>query len=137
MKKIIKIIMIIFTLIYPLFMTCLAGSGLIYNKSGYGDKVANIGFFLTISGLMMTVGAFLCIFTQKIINIISFICSISGLIMCLIMLYLLCNHADNAGWSDNYTMLPISNMYKSRILPVIFPAFTAIIISLINIRNIK
>lgn len=137
MKKIIKIIMIFFTLIYPLFMTCLAGSGLIYNKSGYGDKIANTGFFLIISGLLMTAGAFLCIFTKKTINIISLACSVSGLILCLIMLYLLCIHADNAGWSDNYTMIPVSNMYKSRILPVIFPAVTAIIISLINIRNRK
>lgn len=137
MKKIIKIIMIIFTLIYPLFMTCLAGSGLIYNKSGYGDKIANIGFFLIISGLLMTIGAFFCIFTKKTTNIISLFCSVSGLIMCLVMLYLLCNHADNAGWSDNYTMLPVSDMYKSRILPVIFPAITAIIISLINIKNRK
>ncbi|MDE5935942.1 MAG: hypothetical protein K2G83_00840 [Ruminococcus sp.] len=129
--------MIIFTLIYPLFMTCLAGSGLIYNKSGYGDKITNTGFFLIISGLLMTAGAFLCIFVKKTINIISLACSVSGLILCLIMLHILCTHADNAGWSDNYTMLPVSDMYKSRILPVIFPAVTAIIISFINIRNRK
>ena len=137
MKKIIKFIMMILTLIYPLFMTCLAGSGLIYNKSGYGKNIANIGIFLIISGLLITCGTFLCLFRKKLNNIISLSCSISGLILCMFMLYRLCNHADNAGWSDNYTMLPVSDMYKTRILPVIFPAVTAIAISIVNIKKRK
>lgn len=137
MKKIIKFIMMILTLIYPLFMTCLAGSGLIYNKSGYGKSIANTGIFLIISGLLMTSGAVLCLFRKKLNNIISLACSVSGLILCMLMLYRLCSHADSAGWSDNYTMLPVSDMYKTRILPVIFPAITATAISIVNIKKRK
>lgn len=135
MKKIIKIIMIILTLIYSLFMTSLAGAGLIYNKSGYGEYIANIGTFLIISGLLMTVGAVFCLFTKKAINIISLSCSVSGVIICFIMLYLLCKHADSAGWSDNYTMLPVSNMYKSRLIPVIFPSAISTFIAIFHIKQ--
>lgn len=135
MKKIIRIIMIISTLIYPLFMTCLAGIGLIYNKSSYGGKITTIGIFLVISGISMTSGAFMCLFRKKTVNIISLTCSVSGLILCLAMLYLLCSHADNAGWIDNYTMNPVSDMYRTRILPVIFPSAVSTIISISHIKQ--
>lgn len=135
MKKIIKFIMMISTLVYPLFMTCLAGAGLIYNKLSYGRNMENTGIFLIISGLLITAGAVLCLSGKKLHNIISLSCSVSGLILCMFMLWKLCSHADSAGWSDNYTMQPVSDMYRTRILPVIFPSVTAIIISLINIKK--
>ncbi|MCM1132976.1 MAG: hypothetical protein NC340_05855 [Ruminococcus flavefaciens] len=135
MKKIIKIIMMILTLIYPVFMTCLAGAGLIYNKSGYGAEIALIGIFLIISGILMTVGAVLCLSGKKLLNIISLACSVLGLALCLAMLYLLCTHADNAGWSDNYTMNPVSAMYRARILPVIFPSAISAGIAITHIKQ--
>lgn len=135
MKKIIRIIMIILTLVYPFFMTCLAGTGLIYNKSSYGGKMELIGIFMIISGISMTSGAFMCLFQKKSVNIISLTCSVSGLILCLAMLYLLCSHADNAGWVDNYTMNPVSDMYRTRILPVIFPSAVSTGISILHIKQ--
>lgn len=135
MKKIIRIIMIILTLVYPLFMTCLAGMGLIYNKTSYGRNMEIIGIFMIISGISMISGAFMCLFRKKSVNIISLTCSVSGLVLCLAMLYLLCSHADNAGWVDNYTMNPVSDMYKTRILPVIFPSAISTGISILHIKQ--
>lgn len=135
MKKIIRIIMIILTLIYPLFMTCFAGIGLIYNKSSYGEKIEITGIFLIISGILMTSGAFLCLFRKKSVTIISLTCSVIGLILCLSMLYLLCSHADSAGWCDNYTMNPVSDMYRKRILPVIIPSLISTGFSISHIKQ--
>lgn len=135
MKKIIKIIMIILTLVYPFFMTCFAGMGLIYNKSSYGAKLELIGIFMIISGISMTLGAFLCLSSRKTTNIISLACSVIGLILCLAMLYMLCSHADNAGWVDNYTMNPVSDMYRTRILPVIIPSAISTGISVSHIKQ--
>lgn len=135
MKKIIRIIMIISTLIYPLFMTCFAGIGLIYNKSSYGKKIEITGIFLIISGILIISGAFLCLFRKKSVNIISLSCSVIGLILCLSMLYLLCSHADSAGWCDNYTMNPVSGMYRKRILPVIIPSLISTGFSISHIKQ--
>ena len=130
-----KIITLILTAVYPLTMVCMAGAGLIYNGDSYGRELVNTGTALIVSGILMTAGAVLCLFKKKPLNIISLICTASGLILCLAMLYKLCAHADSAGWTDNYTMLPVSGMYKARILPVTVPASMTVIISLIQIKN--
>lgn len=135
MKKLIRIIMIILTLVYPLFMTCLTGIGLIYNKSSYGAETALIGFFLIFSGISMTSGAFLSLAQKKSKNIAALACSICGLAVCLVSLYLLCRHADSAGWCDNYTLLPVSDMYRRRILPVIIPSAISTATAIFNIKQ--
>lgn len=134
MKKIIRIIMVILTLVYAFFMTCMAGAGLIYNKSSYGIYMEITGILLIISGILMTAGSFLCFSRKKTANVISLTCSVTGLAVCLLMLKFLCSHADKAGWADNYTMEAVSGMYRTRILPVIIPA---VISAIISIRNIK
>ncbi|MDE7363272.1 MAG: hypothetical protein K2N27_00065 [Ruminococcus sp.] len=135
MKKILKFIMLIFTAFYPFFMNFFAGAGLIYNKSSYGEDIALIGFFIIFSGLLICSGVIMCLFRKKILNIISLVCTFSGFLICLIMIYLICSHADNAGWSDNYTMNPVSDMYKSRLLPVIFPTILSQITAVVNIKK--
>lgn len=135
MKKIINFIMLAFTLIYSVFMVNLSGAGLIYNKSGYGAEIAAVGVFLIISGILMTSGAFLSLSGKKFLNIISVVSSISGLVLCLVMLYILCSHADKSGWRDNYTLAPVSGMYRERILPVIIPACMSLIRAILNIKN--
>lgn len=131
--KAIKIIMLILTAVYPLTMVCMAGAGLIYNGDSYGSELVNTGTALIISGVLMTCGAVICVFKKTVMNIISLICTSSGLALCLVMLYKLCTHADNAGWTDNYTMSPVSDMYMVRILPVTVPAVLALLTAAIQI----
>lgn len=135
MKILIRIIMIILTLVYPLFMVCMTGAGLLYNSSSYGTKIAYIGVFLIFSGILMTSGAFLSISQKKSKNTASLACSLVGLIICLVSLYLLCVHADGAGWCDNYTLMPVSDMYRRRILPVIVPSAISTITAIFNIKQ--
>lgn len=130
---VIKIIMMILTVIYSLLMVCFAGAGLIYNGDSYGSSITALGVLLIVSGIFMTAGAVLCLFRKNLPNIISIFFSIGGLALCLVMLFRLTGHADSAGWSDNYNMTPVSDMYMSRILPVIAPAVLAVTAALMRI----
>lgn len=124
-----EIIMVILTVVYSTVMVCFAGAGLIYNGESYGKKLIAVGIFLILSGLFMTSGAVLALLKKRIFLILSVVFTIIGLVVCLVMLYILCTHADYAGWTDNYTMTAVSTMYKSRILPVIAPALLALGVS--------
>lgn len=116
------IIMVILTAVYSLIMVCMAGAGLIYNGESYGRELVNVGIWLIVSGILMTTGAAVSFIKKRIFSIISAVLTIAGLGICLVMIYILCTHADSAGWADNYTMEPVSRMYRERLLPVIVPA---------------
>lgn len=134
-KKIIfftKVSLILLTAVYPFFMVIMTGTGLVCNYAGYGKEVMYNGIFLIFSGILMTTGSICCMFRKKILNIISVIMWITGIVVCMIMLYKLCVHADNSGWCRNLS--PVSNMYKSRIFPVIIPCFINFVISGIHIH---
>lgn len=128
-----KVIMLILTAIYPLFMVTLSGAGIIYNKDSYGEELATVGTLLIVSGFIMAAGAVLCIFRKNLLNIISAVCSAGGLALCLDMMYKLCDHADRAGWTDNFSMTPISDMYKVRITPSIAPVAIALAIAAVQL----
>lgn len=125
-----KIFLIISTAVYPFFMVIMTGTGLICNGMVYGRNIMFTGIFLIFSGIIMTVGSICCIFRKKILNIVSVILWCAGIILCMTMLYKLCVHADRNGWSRNLS--PVSNMYKSRIFPVIVPFVTDLTLSVIR-----
>lgn len=129
------IIMALLTVIYSLIMVCMAGAGLIYNGESYGRELENAGIWLIISGILMTAGAVLSFFKKRIFLIISAILTAVGLAVCLAMVYIVCTHADNAGWADNHTMEPVSRMYKERLLPVIVPAVMNLAVNFFKMRN--
>jgi FtsH-binding integral membrane protein len=123
-----KVITLLLSLWFSGAMTALSGAGLIYNSESYGAELTNTGVFLIISTVLMVSGAVLCLFRKKLPNILAILFATGGLAICLVMLHKLTDHADTSGWTDKYTMLPISDMYTRRILPGIVPcALTAII----------
>lgn len=128
-----KVILIILTAVYPLFMVGLSGAGLIYNKESYGSNLAAVGTFLIASGFLMVLGTILCLPRKNLPNTVSLICSAGGLLLCLIMMFKLCSHADAAGWTDKYALTPISDMFRARIMPSIAPAVIAVIVALIQL----
>ena len=132
---ILKIIMLVLTAVYSCTMTVLSGAGLYYNRESYGEKLENIGILMIVSGILMTVGAVLCLFRKNILNIISLVFSCSGFALCMTMLYKLCDHADRAGWSDKYNMSPVSDMYKSRIMPCIAPFVIAVAVAVLQLLS--
>jgi hypothetical protein len=126
---ILKVLQIILTVIFCDAMVMLAGAGLIYNGDTYGESLIRVGVLLIISGAIMTVGSILLCLKK---NVASLICICAGFALCMLMLVKLMNHADSAGWSDNYTMEPVSDMYFRRIMPVIAPFVIGVALGLIQ-----
>ncbi len=77
----------------------------------------------------------MCLFRKKLADILSLIFSLSGLVLCMAMLKKLTAHADMSGWTDKYTLLPVSDMYSRRILPCIIPVVFSVIIAAVQLRN--
>lgn len=125
------------TLLLSLYFSCampiLTGAGLISNRSSYGSKLAETGAFFIFAAVLMTLGAFLCIFRNKTANILSAFLSVGGLVLCMVMLKKLADHADASGWTDKFTLEPISAMYESRLLPCIAPVVIAVVIAAVRI----
>ncbi|MBQ8297158.1 MAG: hypothetical protein IJX77_05185 [Ruminococcus sp.] len=124
-----KAVLIILTVIFSAAMVILSGSGLIYNADSYGRELVRVGYMLILSGVLLTLGAALVCFGK---NIAALICSVPGFALCMFMLRKLTGHADNAGWTDNFSMEPISSMYLTRILPVIAPFVLTVVIALVQ-----
>lgn len=112
----VKIVQTGMTIIFSLFMVIMTGAGLIYNSQSYGGEIRSVGIFFIVSAALMGAGELL-MWLRK--NLTSAGFTIGGTALCMAMLYRLKCHADASGWSDKYTLEPISNMYMSRILPVI------------------
>ncbi|MDE6665218.1 MAG: hypothetical protein K2K14_03390 [Ruminococcus sp.] len=134
---ILKILMIVFTVVWSFFIVVMTGAGLVYNYQSYGQKIMQTGVFFIISGILMTSGTVLSLFRKKILNLISVILSCTGFILCMIMLYRLVNHADRNGWTDNFTLMPVSDMYRTRIMPVIVPSALSVITAVRNYLSDK
>jgi len=131
--KILKIAAMLLTLCISCAMPALSGAGLIYNRESYGAELVRVGIFLILSGTFMTIGAILCFFRKRNANISAIIFSTGGYILCMTMLRRLAAHADKSGWSDKYTMSPISDMYRSRLIPCVIPVMLVIIAAVIQL----
>jgi len=131
---VLKIILIVLTLIYPLFMTILTGAGIVYNRSSYGSTITGHGISLIVSGIIISAAAFLCIFRKSFLNLIAPITSLIGSGVCMRALFKLISHADSAGWYGNgkYSAVPVSDMYKERVLPVLAVTLLTVVISAIQ-----
>lgn len=130
-----KVIMLALSAVFSLCMPALSGAGLIYNKASYGAELERVGIFLIAAAVMMTAGAVLCLIRKNLTNIISIILTSGGFALCMTMLHKLTEHADKSGWSDKYTMTPISDMYRSRVMPCIAPAALALVIAVVQLMS--
>lgn len=133
LMKAAKVLMLLLSLYFSCVMPILTGAGLISNRVSYGSKLAETGAFFILAAVLMSLGAFLCLFRKKITNILSVFLSVGGLVLCMIMLKRLTDHADASGWTDRFTLEPISAMYNSRILPCIAPVVIAVAIAAVRI----
>lgn len=129
-----KALMLVLTAVYPLFMAVMTGSGLLYNRTSYGSYVAGLAVLLILSGVAMTVGALLTLPRKSIFSLASMPLTVCGFILCMVVLNRLAEFSDKQGWqgSGRYDGIPVSDMYKARLMPVIFPAAISLIIALIQ-----
>lgn len=124
---ILKIVLAISTLIYPLFMVTLSGAGLVLNGNSYGLKIILCGIFWIISGLSLTSGSILCLLKK---DIPALIFSSAGFLICITILFIVTAHAEKHSWNmPYYTEFTVSDMYIKRIVPTVVPFILIFLIS--------
>lgn len=128
-----KAVMLVLSLWFSCAMPALTGAGLISNRASYGVEMEKTGIFFIVSAALMTAGAFLCLIRRDLPDILSVVFSLSGLALCMVMLKKLTDHAERSGWTDKYTLLPVSGMYTSRIMPCIIPVVLAVAIAAVQL----
>lgn len=129
-----KVILIALTLIYPLFMTMLTGAGLISNRASYGRTITSCGVCLMAAGAVLTAAAVLCMSRRSTPNLIAAALSAGGFALYIPVLIKLINHAQSAGWTGiaKYEGVPVSDMYRTRLLPTIAPFLLTVAVSVIQ-----
>lgn len=129
-----KAVLIVLTLVYPLFMTMLTGAGLISNRASYGRTIVSYGVCLMAAGAVMTAAAVLCMSRRSTPNIIAAVLSAGSFALYMPVLIRLINHAQSAGWTGiaKYEGVPVSDMYRTRLFPTIAPFLLTITVSLIQ-----
>lgn len=124
---ILKIVLAVSTLIYPLFMVILSGAGLVFNGNSYGLKLVLCGIFWIVSGLMLTSGSLLCLMKK---NIPALILSSAGFSICMAVLFIVTAHAEKYSWNmPYYAEFTVSGMYIKRIIPTALPFILTLLIS--------
>lgn len=124
---VLKIVLAVSTLIYPLFMVILSGAGLVFNGNSYGLKLVLCGIFWIVSGLMLTSGSLLCLMKK---NIPALILSSAGFLICMTVLFIVTAHAEKYSWNMlYYAEFTVSGMYIKRIIPTALPFILTLLIS--------
>lgn len=114
----IKIMLIASTAVYPLFMNLLSGIGWISTYGKYGTEFTAMGTVMLVSSGLMTAAVVLCMIKR---NISAVVTETAGFAAAMTVMVKMMNLADERGWSDMYTMQPVSDMYRNRILPTVIP----------------
>lgn len=129
-----KAMLIVLTAVYPLFMTMMTGIGILSKSEKYGRMISGCGAALVVSGAALTAAAVLCLFRKSLPNLLAMILSVPGFALCMGSLYKLSDHAKAAGWMGHgvYSLVPVADMYRQRILPVILPFLLTLVIAAIQ-----
>lgn len=129
-----KILLIVLTAVYPFFMTMMTGIGILSKSGSYGSKITFCGAALVISGASLTAAAILCLFRKSLPNLLSMCIALPSFAVCMAALCKLVSHAESAGWMGHgmYSAVPVADMYRQRIFPVILPFLLTITIAAIQ-----
>ena len=129
-----KLLLIVLTAVYPLFMTMMTGIGILSKSGSYGSKITFCSAALVISGASLTAAAILCLFRKSLPNLLSMCISLPSFAVCMTALGKLVSHAESAGWMGRgmYSAVPVADMYKQRIFPVILPFLLTLIIAAVQ-----
>lgn len=124
-----KVLLIASTAVYPLFMDLLSGIGWISAYGKYGSEFTVMGTVMIVSSLLMTAAAVFCLLK---FNIPAVVTETAGFAAAMTVMVKMMNIADERGWSDMYTMQPVSDMYRNRILPTVIPFVLLIITAVLQ-----
>lgn len=129
-----KALLIILTAVYPFFMTIMTGVGILSKSENYGKTISEYAVALILSGSALTGAAILCLFRKSLPNLLSVSIAVPGFALCMAALSRLAGHAEKAGWMGHgaYALMPVADMYRQRIFPVILPFLLTCIIAAVQ-----
>ncbi|MBQ8959746.1 MAG: hypothetical protein IJ071_00815 [Ruminococcus sp.] len=131
----VKAAAVILAVVFPGAMAIPAGAGIMSHRDTYGDELWAQGLLLLISGAAVLLAGLLTLSRKSLPNILALLLDIPGIALCMAMVYKICDHADRAGWSDKFTMEPVSHMYKGRLIPCVIPAALILIIAVLQLSS--
>jgi hypothetical protein len=123
------------------FMAIMSAVGWNYNvrQGNYPDLLGVYSFWMFLGAGLILLSMILCMIGRKEkfykLNFISVIFSISGLISCMTVLSKFCIYADQNFSGIGDSMKPVSELYRDRISPIIFPVILILILSVWNFIN--
>ncbi len=124
---VLQVLLVLTTLVYPLFMDLLSAAGWQHNVNAgnYPSLFGAYAAWMTIGALLLTAGTVLCLIGKSCrfwqCNIAALVCAALGIIPCMTVLYQVMAYADQNFPGMRETMAPVSAMYRDRILPTLLP----------------
>ncbi len=119
-------------------MAMLSAAGWRYNvrQGNYPDILGVYSFWMFLGAGLVLFSIFLCMLGKKEkfykLNYFSGIFSITGLTACMTVLSKFCAYADQNFSGIGDSMQPVSEMYRNRISPIVFPVILILILSVWN-----
>lgn len=127
LRILLRVLLVITTLIYPMFMDVMSAAGWQYNVSegNYPKLFSTFAVWMFLGAGLLTIAAILCFLGIKPnrwqCNAAAIGCGCIGITACMIVLYSFCAYADQNFSGIDGTMQPVSELYRDRILPTILP----------------
>lgn len=127
LKICLRALLILTTIVYPLFMGLMSAAGWQYNvnEGNYPTLFSTFATWMTIGCVLLAAGAVLCMLGMKrrlwVCNAAALGCAAGGITAAMTVLYRFMAYADQNFPGHRETMQPISEIYRDRLLPMLVP----------------
>ena len=121
--------------VYPGFMAMMSAAGWLYNvrQGAYPAVFRSFAGWMIAGGILLCIGAVLAVLSAKPkrwkLAPVSMGAAAVGLAACLSSLYRFTAYADQHFSGIGETMQPVSDLYRTRLLPVILPAVLTLVLA--------
>lgn len=141
LPKFLQAALLLTTLVYPLFMVQMTAAGWKYNAfaGNYPALFHAYAFWMSAGGILMTAGTAFCFagMFRRWCSSAAVLCSGGGMTACLVTLRNFAAYADSHFSAVRFTMEPVSELYRDRILPVIFPFLLVCVLSVMQFLTVR
>ncbi|MBE6854375.1 MAG: hypothetical protein E7501_01835 [Ruminococcus sp.] len=127
-----RVLMILSTLIFALFIGLLTALGWNSSLNYQGDTFHTLAAVLAVAILLISAGTVLCMAKKDIIAII---CALVGGIMSVAVSYRAIAIAYDQGWTSTtslYLDRPVADLWTQRLYPILIPAAMVILCSVLH-----
>lgn len=131
-EVVLEALMLVTTVIYPGLMAMLSAAGWMHNvrEGAYPEVFRSFAGWMYAGAGLVCIGAVLAAVSRRPkrwpLAAAAIVCAAIGAAACMSSLYRFCAYADRHFPGIRDTMQPVSELYRDRLLPVLFPAALAV-----------